>query len=54
MDMTVLVSVLYQFLQVVDLAHGGDGKTAKVGLDQQGLGFVIGNTADSQVAFQFS
>ena len=41
---------LYDFIGIVDLSDGHDGKGAMVGADDQRLGFVVRNTADAQMA----
>jgi hypothetical protein len=42
-----------QLVGVVDDAHGGNGKEAQVGADQQGLGVRVADAADAAGAVEF-
>ena len=45
---------LQQFFCVIDGTNGGDGICAQMGANQQGLGIVVGNAADTgNTAFKF-
>ena len=46
MDVTVFISGSDQFLFIVDLSYCGNGITAQMGLDQQGLGIAVRDTSD--------
>ena len=52
MDVAVFIGRGHQLGLVVDFSHSGYGKAAQVGLNQKGLGFVVGNTSDSQCSLQ--
>ena len=52
MDMAILIGFGHQLVYIVDFPHRGDGVASQMGLDQQGLRFVVGNTADAQIALQ--
>ena len=44
------VSYTHLLLFVIDAAHGGDGVTAQVGADDEGLGLAVRDTADAHPA----
>ena len=50
MSIAVLIDKIRDLLCVVDFAHGGDGVGSVVRADDQGLGFIIGDTSDAQIA----
>ena len=53
MGVPVLEDVLSQLCRVVDAAHRGNRIGSVVGADQQGLGLVVGNTANAHPACHF-
>ena len=48
--MAILINTPQQFIKIVDLADRRDGKTAKMGLYQQGLRLKVRDTADSKIS----
>ena len=51
-DMAVLISLGHQLVHIVDFPYRGDGVASQMGLDQQGLRFVVGNAADAEISLQ--
>ena len=46
---SILIDEFCNLLRIVDLAYGGDGISAVMGADDQGLGFIIGDASNPQV-----
>ena len=43
----VVEQLFHQFFCIVDLSNGGNGKASQVGMDNEGLGIKIRDTADA-------
>ena len=49
----VLICFFQNFILIIDFSYCRDSKTSEMRLQQQRLGFIVRDTADPQISFQF-